>query len=491
MPGRILTLIAALLVVGAVAVALLGDDDGDETAARTLPTILQDDAELLHRSTEEVAATLDRLRELGVDWVRVTAGWSVIAPEPDSPRRPDFDATDPDAYPDGAWAALDRVVALARERGFEVNIDIAFWAPRWAVSRPSPEPDRQRWDVDPAAFADFAEAVARRYPDVTAFTIWNEPNFKVFLLPQWRREGRRWVPASPHLYREMLMAAVPRIRAHSDALVLIGALAAVGNYRPDAPDDGVPPLRFLRELACVDAELRPLDIPECAGFEPLPGDGFSHHPYSLGLPPWRPDPRPDNVRMGDLPRLVELLRRLHAAGRTERELPVYVTEYGYETNPPDPTQATTPDEQATFLPAADRVAWETDGVASFAQFLLRDLGERDGRTERERWGDYQSGLRLPDGRAKPAERAFAWSLAARAVEGGVSFWVHVRPARAPVRVRIARRDGERWVPVGDPFLTDAAGRAERVLDVSAGAAYRLEVGRRGRWLAAPPVAVQR
>ena len=97
MLGRILTLIAALLVVGAVAVALLGDDDGDETAARTLPTILQDDAELLHRSTEEVAATLDRLRELGVDWVRVTAGWSVIAPEPDSPRRPDFDATDPDA----------------------------------------------------------------------------------------------------------------------------------------------------------------------------------------------------------------------------------------------------------------------------------------------------------------------------------------------------------------------------------------------------------
>ena len=490
MSARSLTLLAAVLVVAAVVASLLSGGD-DETPADELPTVLQDDAELLHRDAGQVAATLDTLRGLGVDWVRVTAGWSAIAPEPGARRRPDFDATDPDAYPDGAWASLDRVVSMARERGLDVNVDIAFWAPRWAVSRASREPDRQRYGIDAAAYADFAEAVARRYPDVTAFTIWNEPNFKVFLMPQWRRGGGGWAPASPHLYREMLRAAVPRVREHSDALVLIGALAALGSYRPDAEDDGVPPLRFVRELACVDERLQPLATPECEGFEPLPGDGFSHHPYSLGLPPWQPDPRPDNVRMGDLARLVDLLRRLHTAGRFSESLPVFVTEYGYETNPPDPLQRTSPEEQARFMAGADRVATETDGVASFAQFLLRDLGPRPGRTERRRWSDYQSGLRFPDGSPKPAERAFVLSLDARAEPNGVSFWVHVRNATKPRRVRIARREGNSFTPVGQPFETDAAGYAERLLRSDPSGEYRLELDEGGRWSAAPAMPVRR
>ncbi|MEX2194645.1 MAG: cellulase family glycosylhydrolase [Thermoleophilaceae bacterium] len=490
MRARSLTLLAAVLVLSAIAASLLSGGE-DEPAAAELPTVLQDDAELLHRPPEQVAATLDTLRDLGVDWVRVTAGWSAIAPQPRSRRRPEFDATHPDAYPEGAWASLDRVVSMARERGMSVNLDIGFWAPRWAVSRASREPGRQRYGVDAAAYADFAEAVARRYPDVTAFTIWNEPNFKVFLMPQWRRADGDWMAASPHLYREMLEAAVPRVREHSGALVLIGALAALGSYEPDAEDDGVPPLRFVREMACVDADLQTLERPECEGFEQLPGDGFSHHPYSLGLAPWEPDPRPDNVRMADLSRLVDLLRRLHAAGRFRQSLPVFVTEYGYETDPPDPLQPTSTEQQARWLPAADRVASETDGVASFAQFLLRDLGPRDGDTARERWGDYQSGLRFPDGRPKPAERAFTLSLDARVAPGGVSFWVHVRDAAEPERVRIARREGDGFTPVGEPFETDAAGYAERVIAVDPGGEYRLERDVDGRWTAAPAIGVRR
>ena len=77
------------------------------------------------------------------------------------------------------------------------------------------------------------------------------------------------------------------------------------------------PLTFLREMACVDERLRAAEaarVPRTS--RPLPGDGWSHHPYSLDLAPWQPDPRPDNVRMADLDRLTSLLHRLHEAGRT-------------------------------------------------------------------------------------------------------------------------------------------------------------------------------
>ncbi len=74
---------------------------------------------------------------------------------------------------------------LARDRGLRVAIDIAFWAPRWAVRRPGDSADRERDTIVVGEFADFAAAVARRYPQAVAFTIWNEPNHNAFLLPQW------------------------------------------------------------------------------------------------------------------------------------------------------------------------------------------------------------------------------------------------------------------------------------------------------------------
>ncbi len=126
----------AVVLVFAAALAGCG---GDSTPDRPpIATIVQDDAELLHRTPQRIAATLDDLRDLGVDWVRVTAGWSEIAPAARSLRRPrGFDATDPAQYPPGAWSALDRVYEMARARGLEAAIDIAFWAPRWAVRAPA------------------------------------------------------------------------------------------------------------------------------------------------------------------------------------------------------------------------------------------------------------------------------------------------------------------------------------------------------------------
>src|SRR5205823_8255800 len=82
---------------------------------------------------------------------------------PDSPTRPDFDPTDPGAYPAGNWVNLDRAVRDASAAGLKVMIDIAFWAPRWATHDDPSATDRLRTDIDPQQYAQFAQAVAKRY----------------------------------------------------------------------------------------------------------------------------------------------------------------------------------------------------------------------------------------------------------------------------------------------------------------------------------------
>jgi hypothetical protein len=471
--------LALAITALALAGCARGGADPSPPAAPAVVSVVQDDAELLHRPPARIAATLDDLRDSGVDWVRVTAGWSVIAPEPGVRRKPSFDATDPDAYPPGAWEALDRVARLTAARGMRLAVDIAFWAPRWAVERPGERADRERDGVRPADLADFAEAVARRYPQAAAFTVWNEPNHNAFLLPQWERVGGAWRPASPHAYRAMIEAVVPRLKvAAPHALALIGATSSVGAAHGDEPGNRMSPLTFLRELACVDEELRPLDRPECAGFTALPGDGWSHHPYALELPPWASDPRPETARIGDLGRLATLLERLHAAGRTQRRLPLYLTEFGYQTNPPDPTWEVTAEEQARWLPEAERVARAEPSVRATAQFLVRDLPERAGPDPATRWRDYQSGLRFEDGRPKPAHAAYALGLVALRDGSGVRFWALVRPGRGARTARIAveEPDGS-WRTLVER-QTAADGTMATTVDVDPARTFRLESGGR-------------
>lgn len=475
--------------VAAVAVAVVVLTRGEEKPAAPVRavTMLQDDALFLHRPAAQRESGMRDLATLGVDWLRITAGWSVIAPDPAAVRAPRFDARDPAAYPAGAWDALDAAVRLADRHGLRTMIDVGFWAPRWAVSRPVAPAERQRWEVDPDAFGQFAEAVARRYsghydglPGAAGFTVWSEPNYQIFLLPQRELSGGTWVPASPRVYRAMVRAAVPAIRrAAPDAVVLIGATAPWAAGKADEATDGVAPLEFLRRLACVDDRLQPLRTRDCRDFKPLPGDGWSHHPYSMQAPPAVPDPAPGHARVAELGRLDELLGRLHAAGRTEERLPIYVTEYGYETNPPDPGQPWTPEDQARLLPEAELLARRlVPGLRSWAQFELQDLGPRHGVPASQRWSDFQTGLRFANGKAKPAFESFRLPLVVRAGEGGrVRLEGRVRPGsgRRPFRIGV-RLPGGRWVAPPGPLLrTDEDGYFAVAADARPATGYRIEL----------------
>ncbi len=485
--------------------------------ARPLPITVQDDALMLHRAGSEVQATARRMANLGVDRVRLTASWSTLAPNPGSRRMPNFDATNSDAYPRESWTRLDRAVKAVSTAGMTPQIDIAFFAPLWGVKRKVrvTHPGRHRWELRPGRYSKFAEAVARRYdgthrdparqnqrlPAVRLWATWNEPNHSAFLLPQWRRRHGTWVPRSPHLYREIHergYAAIKKVNSANQ--VLLGNTAALGGLAR-GPRRTIAPLRFIRELACVDRRGRPLeDRPECADFKPLQADGFAHHPYSLYDRPDVPSVHPEQITMGDLERLSALLDQLHRLGRTTTRLPIFITEYGYETNPPDLVRGVSLRQQARYHGFATYLAWRQGDVASFAQFLMNDIGPPAdaGNDPVAKSRDWQSGLYFHDGRAKQhAVQAFkvpfwaeARSLAGQDV---VVVFGQVRPSegRKRMEVQMHAPDGT-WIPVqtyetrpaGDSscgtdmtsFLTDTEGFYLRV------AAYQGPATYRARWI---------
>jgi len=460
--------------------------------------VVQDDSELLYAPARRVSAALDLLRRSGVRTVRLTAGWSVLAPRPRALTRPRFDATDPAAYRAEAWRRIDRAVRAARRRGMAVMIDIAFWAPVWATAGDTSEHPRE--GVDPLLLARFAKAVARRYdgeydppgrarplPSVRAFTIWNEPNLPAFLGPQWQDPSTKRVPLSPHLYRRMVAASYPAVKAvQPDALVLVGGLAAYGR-------GGVSPLRFLRELACVDGRLRPLKRAECAGFTRLPGDGFAYHPYSTRTFPDRSEAGAgaDDAPLARIGELAGLLDKLASDDRLDPRLrDIYLTEYGYETNPPDPGAPFGPARAARMSSWAEAIASREPRVRTVAQFLVRDLPGGPGVEREGRLADWQSGLLFLDGRLKPLALALPAPLHAEpGPPGRVRVWGRVRAGegRRSVRIETMERGG-RW-RVAFEGETDDRGVIARSLPGGDGTLLRIVRRTGGRWLPGPVVDV--
>ncbi len=410
---------AALVVLLAGALAGCSENEPVADAGPRFETVVQDDALMLHRPAE-LPRTIRTLKALGVGRVRINATFSQIAPKEHGPRN---------------WTNLDRAVRAVVAGGLRPMIDVGFFAPRWAGGARSPDPEK---------LAAYAKALAERYPQVRLWTIWNEPNHPVFLQPQWAGG----VPVAAHRYRRMHELGYEAIKAVSeDNRVLMGGLTSIGSPGR-GPRDAIRPLLFLREMACVDARLRPLERPECADFEPLKADGFAIHPYMHKQPPTRPLPDPDSVGMADLGRLTRLLGALADRGRIEKRLDVYVTEFGYETEPPDPRRGVSFGRQAVYLQSAVGEALARPDVRMHAQFLLRDLADD---------GLYQTGIQLPDGRPKPALFSFPVSFVVRRGTGlGL-----VRPGRGVRFVCVERRAGaDRWVQTGC-LDTDADGVVRR------------------------------
>src|SRR5204862_3402413 len=92
----------------------------------------EDDAALLFAGDAHRQQSLDEIKALGAGTIRVLVQWNRIAPDSSSKTKPaGFDATDPNAYPPGAFAAWDQLIQEAQARGLQVLLSPVL-APHWA-----------------------------------------------------------------------------------------------------------------------------------------------------------------------------------------------------------------------------------------------------------------------------------------------------------------------------------------------------------------------
>jgi hypothetical protein len=417
-------------------------------------------------------ATLRELHALGVGVVRVTLPWASIAPDPNSQTRPaGFDATDPAAYPAANWAPFDAVVRAAQADGLRIDFTITGGAPLWADSQPIPPAALSplyAWLPSPSEYQAFVHAVGLRYdggyappgqsklPRVSFWAVWNEPNFGKGIAPQATHGST--VLSAAGWYRRLLDAGWNGLQStgHGRDTILIGTLAARGSRNGPTPGnpDGNPgtfgttkPLQFIRALYCVDSRSKPLrgsaaSAIGCPGGGSAaqfrsshPGlfsaTGFAIHPYPINLPPTRTTSHdPDYVEFSQIPNLESLLDRIQKAYGSRRQYPIYVTEYGYITNPPNRSgHFVSPPTAAKYMNWAEYLSYRNRRIATTMQFLLRDPNPRVGVPE---FGGFASGLEFFSGKHKPSYDAYRMPLflPSTSTRRGRSLevWGCVRPA---------------------------------------------------------------
>jgi hypothetical protein len=228
---------------------------------------------------------------LNPDYARVGLDWSAV-----EHRRGSYD-----------WAYYDRLYTEMTAHGFRPMFGINE-APCFYQEEPcgSGRPAAEHFDE----MGRFAAAVARRYPDIGAFEVLNEPN-----------TGKYWggIP-EPDLYAELFIEVEKAVQEADPGLpVLFGSLSP----HAEADEDTVPAAEFLAQGYDKGAVQR--------------SDGIATHPYP-GTAPGEDVVQPFTKRLGDLWEVMLLER--------DQERPLWITETGISTFGP---RAYTPEQQAEAL----------------------------------------------------------------------------------------------------------------------------------------------
>ncbi len=355
------------------------------------------------------AQALARIRATGARVVRIPVEWRYIV-SADPP--PGFNAADP-ASPAYDFAAVDAAVRDTVAAGLQPLLVVtrapAFAeAPhRWPYAYPG------SWAPDPAAFGQFATAVARRYdgsfpdplapgrtlPRVTLYEAWNEPNLARYLEPQWVAAGGRWRAFAPLLYRQLLNAFYAAVKA-----VEPGATVIATGVAPNGEPVGVgrmTPTTFLRALLCLEG-------PHLACPDPPHFDVLAFHPLSFEIPDL-PAHSAQDVAIADLAKVTGLLAQAERVGTAlpRAHKPVWVTELNWE-SAPQASHGVPPRLQALWISRALHRLWVAGVSLVDWQFLVDPypgvtLATSTGGTVRVQRpaGLYSAGV--VDGRSEPAD----------------------------------------------------------------------------------------
>jgi hypothetical protein len=447
-----------LLLAGALWVAWAAP----AAASRDQESIFEDEHQLVEAGPAAANAALDDIARLGADSVRTVVIWARLAPRGAS-RPAGFDGSDPRAYPAASWDPYDDLVRGAALRGLGVILSPSTPGPAWASG--CRRGARSTCKPDPRAYGAFVRAMGRRYsgayadenqgggvlPRVRRWSLGNEPNQPAWLTPQYERRRGRLVATAAVLYRRLASAGIAGLRAtgHRREQILLGETSPIGRVRGALARRPIPPLEFLRKLFCLDASGRRLRGADgrrhgCRRrYRRLAVTGFAHHPYQRGgsRPPAARPELAGEITISSARRLRRVLDQAGRARRVRRGLPVWYTEFGFQTNPPDQLFGVPVALQADYINQSDWIAYRQRRVRAVAQYKLIDEAFLP---------SFQSGLRFVDGRPKPAYDAYRLPI-----------WVSGRGRRLRVygQVRPAPNGSAQTVaiqvrpPRGDAFAT--------------------------------------
>lgn len=431
-------------------------------------SILQDDGVLVGHTRQDPNAAMAEARELGVDVVRVFLSWYEVSPARTSRRRPEgFDVGDP-ASSGYNWALYDSFVERARANGIKILLTLSPPIPYWASEEPRRCPHRIggysslarscMWKPDPKLFGQFAKAVARRYGSraragnyelpsanhggqVALYSLWNEPNLEHYLLPQLQRTRSGTVDVAAKRYREMWLEGWKAIARYDRPMrnkVLFGETAAISS-----------PIDTLYAALCLDESGRPFrgrlrTLQGCAKPTRLPIGGVAIHPYNQdgGGSVFSPSFTLDSLPLAYMRRLHTVMDRAVRHGRIPRGRGIYVTEFGFQSRPPDRIVRIGLNRHAASINEAERLFFADSRIKSFAQYELFDAPDHR---------EFNTGLRLRSGRKKPAWEAFRMPLVVtRLSRGLVEVWGMVRPARGRVRPSVRVSSGGTFATAARP-----------------------------------------
>ena len=300
-------------------------------------------------------------------------------------RRP-ADARDPED-PAYNWEAYDRLVTYAAQ--YKIKILFTIWGtPRWANGgqggRVAPK--------NPADLRNFAYAAAQHFsgaetdedgntiPPVRLWTAWNEPNQLFQLYPQYKRVRGKWVMQSAINYAKICNAVYTGVHAtqYSGEKVACGVTAPRGNDNARGKRGTPTPMSFMNAV-------------KKAGLKKF--DAYAHNPYNgpRELPNTKPHTK-GAYTLGNIGDMIKQVTKLWGRKR------IWLTEYAYQTNPPDRAFGVSYAKQALYLKQAFALARKQPRVDMMLWFQLKD---------EPGIGGWQSGLMTARGKHKPAYNAFA------------------------------------------------------------------------------------
>ncbi len=396
MSRRAVLIVVLVLAATGFAVSAAGASPKKHAAASTSHLLVgvNDEADTLYGNP---VTGFQALKALGAQVLRVNLYWGGTPWAVSRGAKP-TDPTDP-GDPAYNWSLYDRLMRYAATYHIKVVFSILF-TPKWANGGKA----KNVAPTDAKELQDFAYAAATRYngsyvppswqqqptlespteplPAVTFWTAWNEPNNPVFLSPQYARKGGKWVVESAVQYAKICNAVYAGIHAGgtSGEKVACGVTAPKGNDAPGTGRPSVDPLSFLE--AAKKAGMKKFDV-------------YAHHPY-YAAPTESPTYVPTGktarrIQMGNIGVLLTELTKLYGPKH------LWITEYGYETNPPDHNFGVSWAKQAAYLTQAYAIARKNPRIDMLLWFLIRDDANL---------GGWQSGLETVSGKHKPAWNAF-------------------------------------------------------------------------------------